>query len=94
MSDYARVSGLAPGSVPVKKTKEGTTGIEPVTCGSAIQCSTAELNTRMNWEKAKGCGPLWHPLLIHEAYGTAIPSLTAAVDFACSVSGLGRSSTT
>ena len=43
---------------------------------------------------AKGCGPLKHPLLIREAYGTAIPSLTAAVDFACSVSGLSQYSTT
>ena len=33
---------------------EGTTGIEPVTCGSAIRCSTAELSThtQMPWSAA------------------------------------------
>ena len=28
--------------------QKGTTGIEPVTCGSAIRCSTAELSTRLS----------------------------------------------
>ena len=45
-------------------------------------------------KSAKGRRFLTNPVLMHEALGTAIPSLTAAVDFACSVSGLGRCSTT
>ena len=30
----------------MRLSKKGTTGIEPVTAGSAIPCSTAELSTR------------------------------------------------
>ena len=41
--------GSEPPPSPAKM--EGTTGIEPVTCGSAIRCSTAELSThtQMAW---------------------------------------------
>jgi hypothetical protein len=35
--------------LPIDERKKGITGIEPVTCGSAIQCSTAELNTLMDY---------------------------------------------
>ena len=37
------------GSAALQPKREGTTGIEPVTIGSAIQCSTAELCTRCCW---------------------------------------------
>ena len=37
--------------------KEGTTGIEPVTIGSAIQCSTAELCTQQAMPTAPGSIP-------------------------------------
>ena len=37
--------------------KEGTTGIEPVTIGSAIQCSTAELCTQQAMPTAPGSTP-------------------------------------
>ena len=40
-----RETGPVPSPRSSKVKMKGTTGIEPVTCGSAIRCSTAELST-------------------------------------------------